>query len=505
MTRMMRMAPMALLVATAACATHASPDTPAAAPEPRRSAPAIRQLQADLSTIFNAPVMSRGTWGVDVRSLETGDRLFELNAGKLMMPASNMKILTLAAAAEALGWDARFTTTVEATGVVWAGRLDGDLVIRGSGDPTISGRGERAAAVLDEWAGVLRAAGIEQIDGRIVGDDQAFDEPGIGPGWSWDYLQYGYAAPIGALQFNEDVAALRVHPGAREEDPAVVRLQPGSGLSLSNLAMTAAAGTPETIAYRRHIDRPVLEITGSIPLGSAPLSRSVAVVNPTLFFVQAVKDGLEARGITVGGAAVDIDDVAAEFQAAAPERHVLASTQSATLREIATVLMKVSQNQYAETLLKAAGAATGGLGTTQAGRTAARAVFRSWGIPDDAYVQADGSGLSRYNYVTPDAIATILQRLHTDPRHREPFASTLPIAGKDGTIASRMRRTRAEANATAKTGSIANVRALSGYVRTRDDETLVFAILANDFTIPAATVLWIADLAVETLANFTRR
>jgi len=168
------------------------------------------------------------------------------------------------------------------------------------------------------------------------------------------------------------------------------------------------------------------------------------------------------------------------------------------------VLMKVSQNQYAETFLKAAGAASGGLGTTRGGRRAAVDTFVEWGIPADGYVISDGSGLSRYNYIAPATITTILARLHADPRHRDPFLATLPIAGKDGTIANRMRRSRAEGNAQAKTGSIANVRALSGYVKTRDGETLAFSILANDFVIPAATVNWIADLAVEILANFSR-
>ncbi len=167
--------------------------------------------------------------------------------------------------------------------------------------------------------------------------------------------------------------------------------------------------------------------------------------------------------------------------------------------------MKVSQNLYAETLLKAVGAAGGATGTSEGGRAAAQKIFATWGIPASSYVQADGSGLSRYDFVTAEMIATILERMYRDPRHHDAFVATLPIAGKDGTISTRMKNTRAEGNAAAKTGSIANVRALSGYVRTRDGETLVFSLLANSFTIPAATVNWMADLAVETLANYPRR
>jgi serine-type D-Ala-D-Ala carboxypeptidase/endopeptidase (penicillin-binding protein 4) len=464
----------------------------------------VRHLQTDIARVFGAPIMARGVWGVDIRSLDTGERLFQLDAGKLMMPASNMKILTLATAAEVLGWDYRFTTTLETSAAIEDGVLRGDLFVRGTGDPTINSRSNRADAVFQEWAAALSAAGIRQIDGRIIGDDQAFDDDGLGAGWAWDYLQYGYAAPCGALEFNENLAELVIEPGAIPGEPARVRLTSGSGLTLFNRAVTGPGDAAESIDFRRRLDRPVLEISGVIPSGSQRILRSVAVVNPTVFFAQSLKDALSARGISVTGDAVDFDDVAAELSATSAPRHALTSSSSPPLREIATVLMKVSQNLYAETLLKAIGAARGGLGTTQGGQRAVRATLEAWGIPPDGYVIADGSGLSRYNYVSAETISSILEHLYRDARHRDPFTATLPIAGKDGSIASRMKRTRAEGNAVAKTGSIANVRTLSGYVKTRDGETLVFSILANDFVIPAATVNWIADLAVEILANFKR-
>jgi D-alanyl-D-alanine carboxypeptidase/D-alanyl-D-alanine-endopeptidase (penicillin-binding protein 4) len=359
--------------------------------------------------------------------------------------------------------------------------------------------------VFDQWASALRAAGVHEISGRIVGDDQTFDDEGFGDGWSWDYLQFGYAAPVGALQINENVAQLAVVPGVRPGDPAVLTLSPGAGFSLVNRVVTGPEASPETVAYRRHIDSAILEVTGSVPIGGPPVARSVAVANPTLFFAQTLKDALGARGIRVTGDAVDFDDVAAELAAGGVDRRVLVCTDSPPLSLMATVLMKVSQNLYAETLVKAIGNARGGLGTAEGGRSAMRETLSSWGVPADAYVIADGSGLSRYNYVSAGMMTAVLERMYRDERHRDPFAATLPIAGRDGTIASRMLRTRAEGNAAAKTGSIANVRSLSGYVRTRDNETLVFSILANDFVIPPDTVTWIADLAVETLANFTRR
>ena len=486
------------MLAAAGCASH-----PPARTTPLQPSAAVRELRSDLARVFGAPVNDRGVWGVDIRSIDTGEHLYELNAGKLMMPASNMKILTLAATADALGWDYRFTTTLETRGAVTDGVLHGDLVVRSNGDPSINSRDRRADAVLSEWTRALQAAGIFSIDGRIVGDDQAFDDEGIGAGWAWDYLQYGYAAPVGALEFNEDLAALTVSPGSGAGGTPMVTLSAGSGLELLNRAMTGAAESENTIDYRRHIDRAVLEVTGSIPLGAQSDTRTVAVVNPTVFFAQSLKDGLVARGIAVTGQAVDFDDIAAEMPSG--DLRVLATTPSPPLGEIATVLMKVSQNLYAETLLKALGAARNGLGTAEGGRVAVRNTLAAWGIPRDAHVLYDGSGLSRYNYVTASTLTAVLEHMYQDPRHHDAFVATLPIAGKDGTIGSRLRRTRAEGNAVAKTGSIANVRSLSGFVRTRDGEMVVFSILANDFVIPAATINWMADLGVEILSNFTRR
>ena len=202
----------------------------------------MRELRADLARVFGAPIMDRGVWGVDVRSLDSGERLYSLNAGKLMMPASNMKILTVAAGAEVLGWDYRFTTTLETAGTIAGGVLRGDLFVRSNGDPSINTREGRADAVLYEWAQGLQAAGITSIEGRVIGDDQAFDDDGIGAGWAWDYLQYGYAAPVGALEFNENVATLTIAPGAAAGDPVFVRLTPGSGLAMLNRASDGARG-----------------------------------------------------------------------------------------------------------------------------------------------------------------------------------------------------------------------------------------------------------------------
>ena len=460
-----------------------------------------RALARDLDRVFDAPVMAQGLWGVEVKSLATGRVLYARNPRTLMMPASNMKIVTLAAAAETLGWDYRFTTTLEAAAPIRDGALKGDLFVRGSGDPTINTRDGRATKLFDEWAAALRAQGITRIDGGVVADAGAFDAVPLGQGWAWDYLDADYAAPIGALEYNEDVAALTVRPGRAAGEAAALDLAPGAGLTLLHHVTTGEAGSKTAISITRQADAAAIDVTGSIAVDAQPAVRPVAVVNPAHYFAHSLLLALAERGISADGLPVDLRERGRELH---PEpRRVLVESRSPALRDIATTMMKVSENLYAETLLKAIGAARSGTGGADAGRQAAADVFSRWGIPPGSYVQADGSGLSRYDYVSADLIVTLLEHLFRDPRHKDAFMATLPIAGKDGTIASRLKATRAEANALAKTGSISNVRALSGYVRTLDGDTLAFSFLANSFTIPAATVNYIADVAVETLANFS--
>lgn len=486
------------LLMAAACA----PAPPALTPRPNPRTE--RALDADLDRIFNAELMSRALWGVQVKSLGTGRVIYARNARTLMMPASNMKIVTLAAAAEALGWDYRFKTTLESSAAIEGGVLKGDLVVRGGGDPTINKRDNRATALFDQWAAALKAAGISRIDGNVVGDASAFDRGRLGQGWSWDYLQFGYAAPASALEFNENVATLTVRPGARPGDDAGIELPPDTGLGLIHHIVTGEPGSATSIEIERPPEGGWLDVIGSIAADARPVSRDIAVANPPLYFAHSLLTALVERGIAVRGLPKELPDV--RNARVDPPRAVLVESQSPPLRDIATTMMKVSQNLYAETLLRAVGAAkSGARGSADAGIAAAREMFAAWGIGPDSYVQADGSGLSRYDFVSAEMIVRLLERLHADARHREAFLATLPIAGKDGTIATRLRATRAESNAVAKTGSIANVRALSGYVRTRDGELLAFSILANNFTISATTVNWIADLAVETLANYSNR
>jgi len=489
-----------LALALTACHVGPRPAAPASSRTRPKPAAAVDTLRRDIDALLAQPIFEHGYWGVSVKSLKSDETLYALNARKLMMPASNMKIVTLAAAADRLGWDYTYDTTLLGLGPITAGTLNGDLLVVGSGDPSIGD--DLAERLFADWAGRVTNAGIRTIDGRIIGDDNTLDDDALGFGWSWDDLPDDYAAGIGALQFNENAVRVTAGPGPAVGDFAAIDATPSdSGLDIRSLVTTGAANSQTSISTRRLPGSSTLELRGSIALGATASTLTVSVDNPTLFFVKALRAALIARGINVRGPAVDIDQVL--HPPARSTGALLATYTSPPLSTLATRLMKVSQNQYAETLLKTLGAAAG-TPTAANGRSEARAILQKWGVQPGDLIQRDGSGLSRYDYVTPDALVTVLSHIDRDPRLRGPFEAALPIAGRDGTLSNRMKGTPAEGNARAKTGSMANVRGLSGYVTTADGEPVVFSIIANNFDEPAGAITKTADAIVIRLAQFKR-
>jgi len=490
-----------------ACAHSAPalPAPPAPASALRATAGKLPQLEADIEAIVGQPVFERTSWGIAVKSLKTDETLYALNARKLLMPASNMKIVTLAAAAATLGWNYTYETTIRAAGPIEGGRLNGDLVVTGSGDPSIGMIDGGAARLFADWASRLQSAGIRSIDGRIVGDAGGFEDEEIGFGWSWDDLQDDYAAGVGALQFNENAARVTITPGLAVGAPAGFAIDPpGTGLAIDNEVTTAAEGTPASIHTRRLPGSARLSISGTIALRAQPANEMVSVDNPTLFFVRNLRTALIEHGIDVRGEAVNTGDTERSAKSLALQTGPpLVTYRSPPLSQLALRLMKTSQNQYAETLLKTMGRAAG-TATAAAGRASVAAALLPWGVAAGDIIQRDGSGLSRYDYVTAETLTTILAHVDRDPALREPFEASLPIAGRDGTLSNRMKGTAAEGNARAKTGSMSNVRGLSGYVTTADGERLAFSILANNFEMAPAAITAAADAIVVKLATFRR-
>jgi len=446
-------------------------------------------------------MLERSQWGVVLKSLESDETLYTLDGGKLLMPGSTMKVITLAVAAERLGWDYTFDTRVVATGPIESGVLEGDLVIVGSGDPSITTDAD-GTLVFSDLATALKMQGVHAITGRIVGDDNVFDDEAYGPGWAWDDLAGRDSPAIGGLQYNENTVQAIVAAGPSVGSATTVSFAPASGrVTVDNRVITSYDGTTPVAAVRRSPANGRLEFEGSIPVGSAPLVRVVSVDNPTLFFAAALRDGLTAAGIRIDGPAVDVDDLAP--WPAANLGTLLWTHRSPPLAVLAMRLMKNSQNLYAETLFKSIGILASSP-TFEGGRTIVGETVWPWGVSPTGLIQVDGSGLSRYNYVTADTLVTVLTHVYRDNRLRGPFEASLPVAGQDGTLAGRMQGTAAAGNAVAKSGTLANVRSLAGYVTSAGGERLVFAIIANNYGTMPEGALTAIDAIVVKLAEFRR-
>ena len=279
--------------------------------------------------------------------------------------------------------------------------------------------------------------------------------------------------------------------------------QGGSGLDLRGEVVTAGANGSAAIRLRRPPGEATLVVSGRIPEGAAPLIRTAAVSNPTLFFVRAFQAALRQRGIEVDGEALDVDSLPASDKLSdVGDLRPLVRHRSEPLSAIGAAMLKASRNLYAESLVRHLGLATGP--GAHAGRSLVVDALADWGVDERGAVVADGSGLSRYTYLTARALVEVLARMYGDPNHRGPMLAALPIAGRDGTLRRRLIGTAAEGVARAKTGSMRRVRALAGYVDTADGEPLAFAILANNFSAPAAEVTRVIDEAVAALAAFSR-
>jgi D-alanyl-D-alanine carboxypeptidase/D-alanyl-D-alanine-endopeptidase (penicillin-binding protein 4) len=449
--------------------------------------------------VTQSPGVRRGVWGVAVQSLDRDERLFELNPRTLLVPASVAKIVAVATAAESVGWDYTFTTTIRATGPIADGVLHGDLVVTGSGDPTIGGRaGEDVAG----WIETLKAAGIRRIDGRVIGDDDAVEEPRPQLAWAWDDLGYTTGALFGALNFAENRLAVLVSPGAAAGLPATVSVEPhASYRALSNRIVTGPPGSPQLLWPEQRPGEQYLTVAGSIPAGASPARLVVSAGNPTFWFAAALRNRLQRAGVEVAGEAWDIDDVMPKPDATAGI--VLHTHRSRPLAEIVQPLMKESINLYAEAVMRL-NTPRGMFPTNDAALEGFRSRLLQWGLPPDAQQVIDGSGLSRRDVISPDALLHVLRRVQ-DPAAASPLVRALPVAGLDGSLANRMKGTAAEGNVRAKTGTMSNIRSLAGYVTTADGERLAFAAMVNNFEGTGAAANQALDAIAVRLASFSRQ
>ena len=460
----------------------------------------LPELRLKIQERFDDSTFSHAHWGVLVKSLETGKVWYEQNSEKMFMPASNEKIITTAAALTKLGPSFKFATEVFYSGSIQDSVIDGNLVVRGNGDPTLYHRFfEDPREVFLSWAKTLDSLGIKRITGDIIGDDNLFDDVHLGNGWSYDYLDSWYAAEVGALQFNENYIDLKIYPPRTEEEqPIIVPNIKSKYFNLVNRLEPTDTGKTD-FSVRRGFGSNDIILEGEVKVGDKFYTISPSITNPTLFYSTVLKETLENSGIEISGDAKDIDDISYS---------VLDTTKfftyySPPLKSILRELMKVSQNLYAETMTRVLGLVEHKKGSFKNGKKVVQEVLESFGIPKDSYRYADGSGLTRYNFISPEQLVKILTEMYNG-KHKDIWIDLLPVAGVDGTLRNRMKGTSAQENVKAKTGTISNVRGLSGYVTTGDGEKLVFSFLVNGHLLTAKDTEKITDSVLEMIADFRR-
>ena len=487
-------------------------------------------LTANIERLLSDPAVERSFWGIKAVSLESGRTLFERNADKLFTPASNAKLFTTAATLALIGPQYQFRTTVETSGLVDKyGRVNGNLVLVGRGDPNLSGRvlpytyprPERTLPpewVLQDLADQLVQKGVKFVDGNIVGDDSYFSFERYGQGWSQEDVFWDYGAPVSALTLNDNTIFVTVEPGARPGDRAFVRVEPfASYFEIDNRAFTTPAGSG---AMKLGVDRQpgsnVITIWGNIPMGDAGPTYSLAITDPAEFAARVFRSILLQRGIAVyGGVRTHHADAPGQFtstftvysgggdtatpsEPAAPL--VLASYESHPLVEDLRVINKESQNLHAEIMLRLLGREKGSGGSIEGGEEVVKGFLSSAGISPEEYVLLDGSGLSRQDLVTPDAVVKLLTYIDSQP-WGDTFRHTLPVAGTDGTLAYRFRNTAAQGRVVAKTGMLGHVNALSGYATTLSGDHVAFSIIANNHILGSRSAIQVIDKIVQAIVE----
>ena len=468
---------------------------------PKYSFSTIPEFWSDMDDLFNDPNFSNAQWGVVIQSLETGEYFYKRNENKLFIPASDLKLFTTAAGLILLGSEYRFSTNVYLNGNLDGSILDGDLVIEGRGDPTISGRfyDNNMLKVYENWADSLAALGIDEITGNIIGYDDDFDDKPFGKGWPWDLESYWFEAPSGPISFNDNVVNINV---TTDSNKAVISIMPDvKYLVVSNSVQVVDGDSASNIDVYMERGTNLINVFGTIHMGDS-VQTFVTVNNPTQYSMVVLKKVLKEKGIEVKGYPIDIDASAEPISLNLIRK--IFTYYSPPLKEIIKVINKNSENFFAEQLIKTIGLEEKDFGSIDMGVEAMHDLLQEMGIYPDNMIIADGSGLSRLNLVTPRQIVSLLSFMYKS-KYFIPFFNSLPIAGVDGTLGKRMKNTKAADKVRAKTGYLDEVRSLSGYAFTGDNEPVAFSIIANNFLVPYKLVDNLQDLVCIRLANFRRK
>ena len=467
--------------------SKAAPATPSKAKKSRVRAE-TRKFGERADTLLAAAPASKGEWGLLIVDAETGETLYELNADKYFVPASNMKLFTTALALAKLGPDYRFHTTLETRGTVSPeGVLNGDLFLVGRGDPNLSNRkfpyelkeefDGPPEKTLAQLADALVAKGIKEIVGDIVGDDSYFPREMYPNGWEIDDMVWEYGAAVSAIVVDDNTVTLTLTPGESAGAPVQSVVAPATpDFVVQNNVVTSAAETKSDLTLTREPNSKIVVIRGTMPAHAAPRKLVLALHDPAEHAAALLSRLLVERGVQVTGASRSTH--VAE-PTGAPQRAILAEHLSVPLGDSVKLVNKISQNLHTEMLLRAAARNAALWNTPDDLMKFPADFYTSAGIEPGDVIQTDGSGLSRHDLVTPRAIVSLLKYAQGQPWFA-PYYASLPVAGVDGTLETLMKNTPSAGRIHAKTGSVEHVRTRSGFAETPGGRKLIFSFLSNN-------------------------
>ena len=477
------------------------------------STPAVERVQRGplvrrIDALLDQPPFNRVSWGVSVVD-DAGRPLYQRNADRLFVPASNTKLVVAAVATALLPPDYRMRTSVYVNGTLRDGVVDGDLVLYGRGDPTWSercfgidtlapGACDSTFTAIDAIAESLIARGVLRVTGRIVGDGSYFETTLVHPGWDVFDINWWYAAPVSGLGFHDNSVDFRITPATIVGRPPTITWAPDLGMfAFENRARTGPAGGGSTIGDNFFRKPGTMDIwaEGTAALGRTPWIENFALPDPNRYAARALAYSLQQHGVPVEGGTESTTDSLAT-RAARCCGSPIVEYLGRPLPDIVFPILNTSQNWFAEMLLKTLGRELRGEGSWDAGIDAERRfLIDSMGIDSTAFSLEDGSGLAAGNLVSPGAFTRLLSYMYRHPK-RAPFLAALPRSGQPGSLLRRFIGSPLEGRVVAKTGSIDRVNTLSGYIERPDGHPLIFSIEANGHALPGRMVLAQIDSVV---------
>ena len=485
-----------------------------------KSAPAPAKEKVKVSTSPNDAALAReidriidendtrARWGAFVMSQKDGRVLYSRAADKSFTPASNMKVYTTAVALDLLGGDYRWRTSVYAHKQPDAnGVIDGGLVLYGRGAPDLLSKSKGDAPSLAKLVDQLYQAGVRHVRGDIVGDASYLRGELFGLGWQWNDLQWYFGAEPSALSIDENSFEVTMSPATKNGENAKVIISPNQNfVRVTNTATTGERDAITTIGIIRGLSDNDVRVWGEFPVGGRAFSAFLSIHDPPLLAATLFRQALVARGIKVDGQPRSRDFRSVATDRFDPQKAVeLTFENSESLAEIVRRTNKESNNLFAELILRTIGKERGASapdpdprknaarGDDEAGTAVVRAWLENKGIPTRAVAIRDGSGLSRLDLVTPETTARLLFAMMSS-NSGSLFHDSLPNAGHDGTLNSRLRNMTGRIFA--KTGTLTYTHSLSGYATTRHDEVLVFSIMCNDAISDRGAVAIIDQIAI---------